>query len=62
MAYWGKEENERVIDQLAVDMGYGQHLLEFLKYHDKKYRKYNKEDGLTRKELVKQLKAIRPDQ
>lgn len=47
--------NEREIDQKVIDLGYGKELLEFIKYHDKYFENYSKEDGLTRKEVKRQV-------
>lgn len=53
MAYpW---RSERRIDQTVINIGYGRHLYEFYKYHDHKYERYTKKDGLTKKEILKQL-------
>lgn len=49
-------EHERMIDQRVIDRGCGPYLYKFIKYHDKYYEKYNKSDGLTAKEIKKQLK------
>lgn len=54
MANWAFDERE--IDQMVIDKGYGWDLYEFLKYHDNIYVRYNKEDGLTKKEVLRQLK------
>ena len=47
---------ERGVDKLIIDKGCGEYLLAFMKYHDKKYKKYNKTDGLTKKEIQAYLK------
>ena len=49
--------NEREADMLVVKRGYGEELLAFLKYHDKRRKKHKKKDGLTVKELKKILKG-----
>lgn len=46
---------ERNTDKEVLRRGYGENLLEFIKYHDKHYKKYNSKDGLTQKELKKIL-------
>lgn len=48
--------SERDIDLMVINKGYGWELYEFLKYHDSIYEKYNKKDGLTKKEILKILK------
>lgn len=45
---------ERKTDRRVVQKGYGENLLAFQKYHDRKYEPYTKYDGLTKKE-IKQL-------
>jgi hypothetical protein len=57
MSKWSYKDDEREIDQMVIDKGYGWELYEFLKYHDNIYEKYNKKDGLTAKEVLKQLKS-----
>ncbi|SUX48720.1 hypothetical protein [Chryseobacterium indoltheticum] len=49
---------ERNIDLEVIQRGLGEYLLEFLEYHDKHYKKYNKTDGLTKKEVTKLLQTI----
>jgi hypothetical protein len=57
MENWSEIEDERIIDQMVIDKGYGKELYELVTYHDKHYRKYNKKDGLTKKEIYKQIKG-----
>lgn len=47
---------ERRVDMIAIDKGCGEYLLSFMKYHDKRYKKYNKNDGLTKKEIKKLIR------
>lgn len=49
---------ERRIDLEVIHRGFGEYLLEFLKYHDRYYKKYSKTDGLTTEEVKKILQAI----
>lgn len=44
---------ERIADILAVNLGYSKQLIKFHEEHNKTYRKYKKQDGLTLKELRK---------
>jgi len=44
---------ERSVDKLIIEKGCGGYLLAFMKYHDKKY---NKTDGLAKKEIQAYLK------
>ena len=48
--------SEREIDVKVISKGYGWELYEFLKYHDSIYEKYNKKDGLTKKEVLTHMK------
>lgn len=50
-----KTKEERKVDSIVIERGCGKYLLEFMIYHDKHYRKYNKTDGLTTKEIRKEL-------
>lgn len=51
-----RKEDERETDMLVIQKGYGKQLLEFIKYHNKRRRKYKKKDGLTKKEIKKLIK------
>ena len=53
-----KIKEERKVDLIVIKNGCGQYLLEFIKYHDKHYKKYKRTDGLTKKEIKKALKKI----
>lgn len=46
-----RTSQEREADKIALNNGSGYYLFEFMKYHDKHYEKYNKQDGLTKKEI-----------
>jgi hypothetical protein len=46
---------ERKTDMAVLKRGYGPELLAFVKYHDKRRKKYTFEDGLTKKEIKKLL-------
>ncbi|HYE68027.1 MAG TPA: hypothetical protein VEA58_05405 [Anaerovoracaceae bacterium] len=52
------DQDERVIDQRLIDRGLGKNLFAFLKHHNSKYKKYKKKDGLTEKEVEKQLQVF----
>ncbi len=43
--------DERKTDLLVVERGYGPQLLRYVRFHDKRYKHYAEEDGLTAKEL-----------
>lgn len=43
--------DERKTDLLVVNQGYGPQLISFMKYANKRYKKYTKDDGLTIKEI-----------
>ena len=50
--------DERKIDQIVIDRGFGKHLYELIKHNNRFYRKYKKKHGLTKKEVRKQLKEL----
>lgn len=54
--FFGILDKERSVDLLVLEKGLGNELLAFHNFHEKKFRKYNKKDGLTRKEIEKILK------
>lgn len=54
-----RTKNERLTDLKVIEMGYGIHLLEFQKFHDKHFEKYNQNDGLTKKEIKMHLKDLK---
>ena len=58
IAKWSFRDDEREIDQMVIDKGFGWELYEFLKYHDSIYENYNRKDGLTKKEVLRQLKKV----
>ena len=43
--------DERATDMLVIERGFGSQLLAFVQYHNKRRKKYKKEDGLTEKEI-----------
>lgn len=45
------KQNEREIDRWVIERGLGNELLLLAVYHDKRYKKYTKDDGLTVKEI-----------
>lgn len=49
-------KTEREVDMLVVKRGFGEQLYAFLKYADRRRHAYEKEDGLTLKEVKKLLK------
>jgi len=53
------DNNERETDTLVIQRGFGKYLLEFVKYHNSKFEKYTKKEGLSKKE-IKQLLLIHP--
>lgn len=46
---------ERAADLLAMERGFGKALLAFHQEHNKKYRSYNGDEGLTKREIKKLL-------
>ena len=48
--------SEREIDSRVIQRGLGEELLALVTHHDSIYEKYEKEDGLTKKEIKKILK------
>lgn len=46
-------KEERKVDKIAIEHGCAKYLIDFYTYHDKKYKKYKKKDGLTKKEIRK---------
>jgi len=50
---------EREVDSLVIAKGCGIYLMRFMEYHDDKYKKYNKSDGLTKKEIRNLLKEVK---
>lgn len=46
---------ERKVDLEVINRGLGNELLEFQKFHDKYFEKYNESDGLTKKEIKRIL-------
>ena len=51
-----QSKTERRVDMMVIEKGYGKNLLALMKYHNKHYEKYDKEDGLTRNEIEQLLK------
>lgn len=45
--------NEREIDLMVIELGYIEGLIAFHEWHNRKYKKYTKKDGLTLKEIEK---------
>jgi predicted SprT family Zn-dependent metalloprotease len=50
-----KQEDERLIDMEVIKLGYGENLLAFHKWHNKKYKRYTKKDGLTASQIERIL-------
>ena len=48
--------NERDIDIKLIELGFKDDLIAFHKWHNKKYRKYRKKDGLTLSKIKKHKK------
>src|SRR3989344_2467287 len=45
--------DERATDRLVIERGKGEELLAFLRYANKKRKKYSKKDGLTVKKIIR---------
>lgn len=49
--------DERRTDELVIIRGYGPQLLSFVEFANERYKKYNKKDGLTAKEIKAKLRV-----
>lgn len=49
-------DDERMCDMEVIRIGYGNELLAFHDWHNKRYKSYKKHEGLTRREVSKAIK------
>lgn len=50
---------EREADLMAINHGFGLELLAFHKWHNSKFKKYKKHEGLTTKEIKRAIKLLK---
>jgi hypothetical protein len=54
------EEEERKTDLLVIQHGLGKELLRFHEEHNREYKSYKKNEGLTKWEIKKILRTLKP--